>query len=237
MRIVTTHLTRMQKGYVCVAGVDPETGQHVRPVLPLGSLSAQLLASHGGPFDLAALVDLGPTSPSPNPPETEDHVFDPRNARRLERLADDQFWNLLGRLARTRLSAIFGPDLTRRGAGAAVEVGKGTVSLGYLILDLRSELYVRPREGRPDQVRMRLSDHELDLDLSVTDIRLFGDDHVTPDREAIQRASTLLKTGAEVIVSVGLTRAFSSDPETFPPLHWLQVNNLHFRAGPQWHLG
>ncbi len=40
--------------------------------------------------------------------------------------------------------------------------------------------------------------------------------------------------GAEVLLSVGLTRAFSTGG--FPPVHWLQVNNIHFRKNPLWNL-
>lgn len=54
MKIAVNHLTRMQPGYICVAGIDLETGSHVRPVLPSGRLSAALLRRNGGPFDIAA---------------------------------------------------------------------------------------------------------------------------------------------------------------------------------------
>ena len=33
MRIVINHLTRMRAGYICAAGVEANTLQHVRPVL------------------------------------------------------------------------------------------------------------------------------------------------------------------------------------------------------------
>jgi hypothetical protein len=82
---------------------------------------------------------------------------------------------------------------------------------------------------------MRLSDGEFDLDLGVTDIRLYGADHVTPDLQIINRASRRIKEASTVIISVGLTRAFSSTPDS-PPVHWLQMNNLHFGGDPCWQL-
>jgi hypothetical protein len=54
MRIIVNHLTRMQPGYICVAGVDVSSGQHVRPELR-GRLTTDLLTLNGGPFDIASL--------------------------------------------------------------------------------------------------------------------------------------------------------------------------------------
>src|SRR5260370_42124155 len=50
--LVINHLTRMQQGYICVAGVDLETGRHVRPVLRrrMGTVN---LVRNGGLFDMA----------------------------------------------------------------------------------------------------------------------------------------------------------------------------------------
>ena len=43
MKIVVTQLTRMMKGYFCVAGIDLETRAHVRPVLGGARLRTMLL--------------------------------------------------------------------------------------------------------------------------------------------------------------------------------------------------
>lgn len=237
MRIAVNHSTRMQRGYVCVAGVDVETGRHVRPVVGTSRLAQDLLARHGGPFDLATVVDLGATTPVPVRPEVEDHEFSPREAKSVERLDSDDFWKAQTSLAQPRLKAIFGPDLRQqRGGAATVKAEAGQASLGCLVPSGRPELYPWPREGGPDQIRMRVSDGELDLDLSVTDIRLYGDDRVTPDSAAVQRVSERLAGDGAVVVSVGLTRPFTSSPDS-PPVHWLQVNNIHLEADPAWRLG
>ena len=49
MRIVVNHLTRMQKGFMCVAGIDLDTRLHVRPVLDR-QMPIDLLSVHGGPL-------------------------------------------------------------------------------------------------------------------------------------------------------------------------------------------
>jgi len=83
---------------------------------------------------------------------------------------------------------------------------------------------------------MRVYDGDFDLDLSITDIRLYQSDHVTPNADLISRIDQRLKSGADVILSVGLTRPFASSPD-LSPMHWLQVNNIHFEENLTWLLG
>ena len=44
MKIVVSHLTRMQRGTVCVAGLDVDSGQHVRPIPPMGVFQSRVTA-------------------------------------------------------------------------------------------------------------------------------------------------------------------------------------------------
>lgn len=214
------------------------TRAHVRPVLGnRQQLAATLLARNGGPFEMAVRVELGEATPVGGAPETEDHRFVPREAAIVGEVPPAKFWRLLNDVAQTRLGRIFGPDLTKRGtSSAAVDVGRGTASLGCLRPTGRPRLYVRPRTGRPAQVRLRVTDGVLDLDLGVTDIRLYGADHVTPAPRTIDRVARRLADGESVILSVGLTRASASSPD-FAPVHWLQVNNIHLESDPAWKLG
>ena len=59
---------------------------------------------------------------------------------------------------------------------------------------------------------------------------------MTPDAAAVERVAERLQSSTDVILSVGLTRAFKGNPDE-PALHWLQVNNLHFADDPCWRLG
>jgi hypothetical protein len=192
-----------------------------------------LLAVHGGPFALGAVVDLGPTTPVGKAPEIEDHRFEPRGARRRRTVTPADFWARLLDEARPRLAEIFGPALHARGGTAAVEAGGGLASLGCLRPTDRPEIYLRARPDRPAQVRLRLSDGALTLDVAVTDIRLYGDDHATPDAALIHWAAHRLRAAPSILISVGLSRPYSPDPES-PPVHWFQVNNLHFEDDPLW---
>ena len=103
MQILVNHLTRMQPGYVCAAGVDVNTLNHVRPVLRYGRLTTGLLKPNGGPLDIGSVVDLGPTADAGRPPELEDRYFDPARAAWLFDDGADDYWDLLEEMAREDL--------------------------------------------------------------------------------------------------------------------------------------
>jgi hypothetical protein len=236
MYLLINHLTRMRQGFMCTAGVNLATGQHVRPVVRK-QLGIDMLARHGGPFDIGALVELGPTLRVGQPPELEDYRFNPKKAARKGTASGQLLWDWQVRLARSTLTELFGNELTRRGAhSCAVDLHQGKASLGCWASPRCAELYMAPRPDRPPQVRLRASDGEFDLDLGVTDIRLYGADHVTPDEAAVSRVRERLRAGEEVILTVGLTRPPPPAPGQ-PQVHWLQVNNFHFREDQIWQLG
>jgi hypothetical protein len=236
MRILINHLTRMHGGHICVAGVDLQTRRHVRPILANDPMPFYLLARYGGPFDMATIVELGSPRHAPVAPHVEDHVFVPARARVERPAAAHEFWNLLEELGRANLREIFGPALREVGHDRyGTEEGQGAVSLGFLRPAAPPKLYVaRSRDGKP-QLRMRLSDGQFDADAGVTDLRLFGDDHATPNAARVRAAIQWLADARDVILGVGLTRKFRSS-EDAAYRHWLQVNNLHFRAEPTWRL-
>jgi hypothetical protein len=171
MRLIVTHLTRMQPGYICVAGVDEASGRQVRPVLR-GRLRTELLVTRGGFLDLAVLVDLGPVEPCGQPPEVEDHSFELRHARAVGLAAAEAFWAALTAGAQTHLGAIFGPDLVRAGNGCAVPEGGGSASLGALRPAAPPVLRLTD-EGK---LRVTVTDGALTVSLPVTDLRLFERD-------------------------------------------------------------
>jgi len=238
MRIVVNHLTRMRAGYICVAGVDVETGKHVRPVLAEGALPIDLLLRYGGPFDMARMVDLGAVRSSPEKPHVEDRVIVPSRLRSTGPLPAAEFWSVLQGLCGQTLRAIFGDDLVRVGGQSwAVPAGKGGVSLGCLRPKRGPSLryLAAGRSGRPE-VRIALDDAGMTLNAPVTDIRLYGDDHLTPRPDLVDSVARRLRRGEGVILGLGLTRPFASKPEA-DPLCWLQVTNIHLEGDPAWQLG
>jgi hypothetical protein len=224
----------MQQGYICCAGIDVESLRHVRPLSAGGRLRSEFLYSHGGPFDIAVVLELGSPLSLSKIPQVEDKIINPSEIQRIGTFRPRQFWDLLTQIAQSRLREIFGQDLMQIGSSSCgVEVGKGKASLGCLIPKSLPTLYIRGRSDRADQVRMGLTDGVFSLDCGVTDIRLYSDDHITPDESAVKKVARRVKDGVEVILSMGLTRAYASSAD-FDPVHWLQVNNVHLEDDPTW---
>lgn len=236
MRILINHLTRMHGGHICLAGVDLETRQHVRPILANDPLPFYMLARYGGPFEMARIVDLGSPRHTPFSPHVEDHVFVPARAKIERPAAADEFWRLLEEVQCASLGEIFGTALQETGQGRwSTALGQGTRSLGILRPAVSPELYVT--SGRDGQrVRMRLTVGRIRADLGVTDIRLFGDDHATPELARIRATAQRMADSQGVLLGVGLTRKFRSSPQ-HEYRHWLQVNNIHLKDNPAWVLG
>jgi hypothetical protein len=222
----------MQPGYVCVAGLDLDTLQHVRPVVRHGRLTTDLLRRNGGPMDMGAVVDLGPTRYAGRAPELEDYRFEPREARRSSDYTSEQFWRTLESVARESLAEIFGPALELWDDSGTVEVGEGTASLGCLRPEEPPWLYVDHR----GTVRMVLHYLIPSVDLSVADLRLYESDHRTPRKDLVEDLDRRIKAGVETILAVGLTRPFRKYGDG-AERHWLQVNNIHLRDDPLWRLG
>ena len=131
-----------------------------------------------------------------------------------------------------------GTDLRPHGTHAcAVEVGHGVASLGCFLPPRRPNLFLQRRDPLSGgRIRLQLVSGPHVFEVSVTDLRLYCADHVTPDPDVVQRVAERLQDGPEAILGVGLTRQFRLTPEE-PPLHWLQVNNLHFADDPCCRLG
>ena len=81
---------------------------------------------------------------------------------------------------------------------------------------------------------MRLLFDDLSRTLSVADIRLC-DGSFRPDPAKLNDAQRKIERGEALLLGVGLSRPFQH-PNDAPPLHWLQVNNLHFESDPVWRL-
>lgn len=229
MRIVINHLTRMQPGYICVAGINVPSNAHVRPVLHRGRLTVDLLARNGGTFDIGRAVELGPTESCRTAPENEDHRFDPARLVAVKEFSPHAFWRLLATISADTLTHIFGEDLEEHGSGCAVDEGKGHSSLGCLRTTVPPSVEI----NRWGKVRARVNDGVFDVDLSVTDLRLYETDQKTPRSDVIADLQRRIRQGVAVLLSVGLARAFQASGDTMRP-HWLQVNNLHLEDDPVW---
>jgi hypothetical protein len=228
MRIVINHLTRMQSGAICVAGIERDTRRHVRPVTerPLG---ADLLASEGGPFALGHVLELGETTFRGQMPEIEDRLFDPQVVTVLQKLDAAALHRVCAEVAATRLRDVFGPDLEwinhrpDHPGTAAVPEHQGLRSLGCCWVQ-NAVLRVAAVENRR-KVRLRFTEDDMQFSVAVTDVRLYQDDRVTPHEPAIAAMQAAIARHPRTLLSVGLSRAHRYEPRQ-PARHWLQVNNL-----------
>ncbi|MBI3973721.1 MAG: hypothetical protein HY332_20795 [Chloroflexi bacterium] len=233
MRIVVNHLTRMQPGLICVAGVDLATRVHIRPVLPHGCILSTLLRRHGGPFAIGAIVDLGDVLDVGQPPEIEDREFFEPNLAYAAQATAASFWRWLERAAQPSLTAIFGDVLQRHGQTLACQQGSGSASLGVLAPPAPPRLMIDAR-GRPRlSICHDTTEAPAEVWLPVTDVRLVEDDFQTPRTVAINALARRIQHGEEALLSVGLTRPWRKDGDAVAR-HWVQVNNIHLKSQPTW---
>lgn len=207
------------------------TGHTCVQLLAGQRLGAVLLQQKGGPFGIGNLVDLGQCQSQPNPPEVEDHIFDPDRTNLVRALQPQAFWEQLEGLAEDTLTDIFGESLHQQSNGAVVDLGAGTASLGCL----RASCLALYMNGR-GKLRAGVSDGAWNLDLSVTDLRLYEDDNQTIREGQVRNLQKRIKSGVPAIVSVGLARAFRAIGDS-QSRHWLQVNNIHLEDNPIWTTG
>lgn len=229
MRVVVNHLTRMTAPRICVAGIETETLGHVRPTTPAYDLiTRRLLRQEGGVFRVGAVVDLGPVTPEPAPPESEDHRFQTNRARHVEDLAGREFLALLDEVASPSLEDGFGPELERVGWKYAVEAGRGDRSLAVLKARRQPVLEIDAKYGR---LQLQFNDPDQRTYLSVTDVRFVEADHVTIRRDVVADVARRLRSGVAAFLMLGLTRAYQG-PRDDRERHWLQLNGLVLEDRP-----
>jgi hypothetical protein len=207
---------------ICVAGIQPDTGRHIRPTTGRSNpLTRELLCEQGGPLALGALIDLGEVKANSSPPETEDHLFWPNRVRTLGRLSSSRYLEVLRAHAQPSLNAIFGPSLVRQAWTYAADQGRGSDSLGILRTRRRPSIDL----NRYGKLRLRLPTAEGPAYLPVTDLRLVESDHTTIKLDAVEDLNARMGRGIESMLLLGLSRPFRKDGEQ-RERHWLQVNGI-----------
>lgn len=233
MQILLTHLTRMTHGFICAAGIDLQTGRHVRPLPRFGRLDADALNTRGGMLALGAVLELGPARPIGKPPEVEDHEIDAHHCRAIATEPAGRFWDRIAAASRTSLSEIFGAELRARGTrSCATDQGCGSASLGYLRPATAPRVSIAQRSNQGVGVRIQVGDGSFELNLSLADVRVHTGDKLMVNPAAVEQVRRMLDQSPSLL-AVGLSRAHSVSPDS-PPLHWLQVNNIFFESDPLW---
>ena len=228
MRIVVNHLTRMRPGFICVAGIDLTTGRHVRPVIQ-GQLTRAYLTRFGGPFDIGEIVDLGSVTYAGSAPHSEDYVFAYTSAQSFAIASPVEFWTTLQRVSQRTLIDIFGPELQKLGNTCATPLGQGRASLGCLIPASIPSLFVHDS----GKLVINFTDGVFGVHASVTDLRLYKVDQITLKHAMVDEINLRMRTGAQVVLSVGLGRSWRK-PGDSEERHWFQVNGIHLSDEPIW---
>jgi hypothetical protein len=174
---------------------------------------------------MASLIDLGQVRYCGSTPEVEDHSFNLQNIRSKGILQKEQFWHLLQSVAKRSMIEIFGSALQQVNRSCVVDARKGNASLGCLLPAVAPRLFI----NHYGKLRIAISDGNFDPIVSVTDIRLYEDDHTTPKEDLIEQVNKLMQDGHPVILSVGLIRPFRPHDDSVEQ-HWLQVNNIHVKG-------
>ncbi|MHB8234981.1 MAG: hypothetical protein ACYDHT_10045 [Solirubrobacteraceae bacterium] len=229
MRIVMNHLTRMAAPRICIAGIDPQEVEHVRPTTPAGDLiTRELLRAQGGPLAIGAEVELGDVEPDGSAPEVEDHRFQTAELQHVRNLDDDEFLDLLGEIAVPNLRAAFGPDLKRHDWKYAIDVGKGRASLAVIRSVMMPTLEIDDRFGK---LQLRWDDPDPPTYLSVTDVRFYEDDHSTIREDTVDDVNYRLGSGVSCWLMLGVARPWLKPKDT-RERHWLQLNGLVLEDRP-----
>jgi len=234
MQIMINHLTRMQPGLMCTAGIDLATGNHVRPVMGR-PLPVNLLARNGGPFGLGRVLELGDSTFCGRFPEIEDRKFNPDSVTVVYQAEYSELYEKCNEVAERSLRNLFGPELvftaTRWGGPgtACIEEHHGLHSLGCYWAS-KTELKILETERGP-KVRMLFEEEGHPFSVAVTDIRMYCDDHITPERDAIRTMQELVASQPELLVAIGLSRPHRAT-DVQQACHWLQINNLFPEPGP-----
>jgi uncharacterized protein len=228
MHILINHLTRMRAPRICVAGIEPNTKRHIRPTTSRDDpITRNLLADHGGPFQLGTLVDLGIVRANPSPPESEDYLFETVMASAVGRLKPTDYLELLDRLSQHDMGSIFGPELERQGRTLAIEEGHGTASLGVIRAQRPPDLNI----DEYGKLRLRFNDLDQPASLVVTDLRFVEADQSTLKRAVVADVQARMQRGVPTLLMVGLARAYLK-PGDDRKRHWLQVNGICLEDHP-----
>jgi hypothetical protein len=214
---------------ICVAGIEPESRRHIRPTTgPANPLSRDLLAEAGGPFEVGAVVELGETTPVPNPPEVEDQRFEPAAARQIGRLKPEKYLGLLDEVAERSIRYGFGPDLEHRGRYKfASATGRGECSL----LCLRMEEAVGLRISGWGTLQLRFNVAHERAYAPVTDLRFYESDQKTIRKAVVKDVAARLRKRVRAWVMFGLSRPWAP-PKEETERHWLQVNGICLEDDP-----
>ncbi len=226
IQIAITDLTRMQRGCVCVAGYDRE-GKCYRPVLPPPGISEiNLFDKNNKPIVYPfAVVEYDFLFPDPQPPHTEDFVYDTSCVTLIKNVPHRQ--RVLEMALFDRVEAIFEQPI-HDDFGFYVMDKCGARSIGTIVP--KTIVQVKYEMGKEDRWDYRLLFYDGSdrfFRLKITDLTWhyycdsLRDENHEPGQIA-QELTQLLKK-RKIYLRIGLSRGWSE----YPDRCYLQVNAIH----------
>lgn len=227
-QLVISDLTRMQDQRVCIAGYD-EGGRCIRPVLPPPGILESVLYTDGQPSIFPfAVVQFDLIRSIPQPPHTEDHLFDPGRTRPCGSLPLAERRPFLQCSLAPTAAAIFEQPI-HAGEGFYVLDGAGPRSLGTI--QPGGPLQITFQAESPGTLKPRIAFTDgagTPYRLAVTDLawRYYAE-HLQRTQalgpEALAAHLTAALAGKEVFLRIGLARGWSQHPDRC----YLQVTGIH----------
>lgn len=226
-QLVITDLTRMQEGRVCVAGYD-RNFTCIRPVLPPPGIHETSLCSGGCasvfPF---AVVEYDLIQPTPKPPHTEDHRYDPAEVRFIYQVDEARKRKILNRTLSTCVADIFEVPVCCE-PGHYIKEGEGARSLGTIRpKQVKGVWYEQSADGKWKYRLSFVDDRSSEYRLTITDLtwRYFCDWHRDHGKAAVVVSRDLAKIlrSGDVYLRIGLARGW----EKFPDRCYLQITGVY----------
>jgi hypothetical protein len=224
--IVVTDLTRMQRGMVCIAGID-DAGRCIRPVLSQPGIPETALYNQGQPVIFpSARVEFFLLRPRPQPPHTEDVYFVEGSPHFIERVED--FEDVLKKSFFASVQRIFDQPIIHD-PGYSVMDCAGPRSIGTIRPGkITQVIYTHEAANDAWDYRLTFEDGEGEIyRLKITDLTWhyycdsLRERHFTPDRIA-EKLTEELKSKS-IYLRIGLSRGWNKYPERC----FLQVNGIH----------
>jgi Dual OB-containing domain len=225
-KLVIADLTRMQRGKVCIAGYD-RSKRAVRPVLPPpGIPEASLVRDDKAVIFPFALVEFDLLEAQPQPPHTEDVLFDPESPRLVRTVQSREEvlrWSLF-----ECVEDVFGQAVLA-GPGHYVLDCQGPRSLGTIQpAEVAEVIYAAgDEEGTWDYRLSFLDGQNQRFRLKITDLtwHYYCDSLRGEENQPEQIAARLTEKlrASKVYLRIGLARGWRLYPERC----YLQINGVY----------
>lgn len=240
--VLVTEVTRMRRGYYCVAGWDIQNRRMVRPLQASGE-NWQLAGGSRFPFNVGSLLDCSPVQQrrAEYPHATEDMLL-ARSPSSLEEWDEGTVYKFIHPTTVRSIRELFGRPLNDDKF-----VADGTVcpSLGGVRTRREHTAFIQDGFGK---LRFRLNDSDgVHYDLPVTSewlLRLFScGERGSEGLFGVDEANEWLcvtDPGTEIVLRIGLARGWSGVEGDWNPRRcYAQLNgvicpedNYHIFAGP-----